>query len=53
MKISIIITSLILLAGSAVAQHDHGAGHTNAPRHSKKRNCPLAPRSARISNATP
>jgi Cu(I)/Ag(I) efflux system membrane fusion protein len=36
MKISIIITSLILLAGSAVAQHDHGAGHTNAPRHSKK-----------------
>ncbi|MBN8577904.1 MAG: DUF3347 domain-containing protein [Cytophagales bacterium] len=36
MKNSIIITSLILLAGSAVAQHDHGAGHTNAPTHSKK-----------------
>ncbi len=36
MKNSIIIMSFILLAGSAVAQHDHGAGHTNAPAHSKK-----------------
>lgn len=36
MKKNIIIISLILFAGSAVAQHDHGAGHTNAPAHSKK-----------------
>lgn len=36
MKNSIIIMSLILFAGSAIAQHDHGAGHTSAPAHSKK-----------------
>lgn len=36
MKNSIIIMSLILFAGSVVAQHDHGSGHTNAPAHNKK-----------------
>lgn len=35
MKI-VIVTSLILAAGVAVAQHNHGSGHTNAPAHNKK-----------------
>lgn len=36
MKNCIVIMSLVLFAGSAVAQHDHGAGHTSAPARSKK-----------------
>lgn len=36
MKKIIAIVNLILFAGSAVAQHDHGSGHDNTPAHSKK-----------------
>lgn len=36
MKRNIITISLILFAGWAVAQHDHGSGHANMPAHNKK-----------------
>ena len=36
MKPIIIMASLILFAGMAVAQHDHSSGHSNTPAHSKK-----------------
>lgn len=38
MKNIILITYMILFAGSAVAQHDHSSGHANTPAHSKKEN---------------
>ena len=38
MEKNIIIISLILFAGSAVAQHDHSSGHANTPAHVKKEN---------------